>query len=147
MTTGQLIQQARKNAGLSQKQLGEKLGLSASMIGQWENDLRNPKIETLVRIAKALNVDYVLLLGSDEQIYHTRGYVSGVKDITDGLMLDFKRLGYTFSEQERTLVAEFRILTDEGKAKAIERVQELTEIPRYRLQDAPDEPQEPPEWE
>ena len=56
MTTGQLIQQARKKAGLSQKQLGEKLGLSASMIGQWENDLRNPKSKTLQRIATALNV-------------------------------------------------------------------------------------------
>lgn len=56
MTTGQLIQQARKKAGLSQKQLGQKLGLSASMIGQWENDLRNPKSKTLQRIATALNV-------------------------------------------------------------------------------------------
>ena len=56
MTTGQRIQQARKKAGLSQKQLGGKLGLSASMIGQWENDLRNPKMETLERIADALGV-------------------------------------------------------------------------------------------
>lgn len=66
MTTGQLIQQARKSAGLSQKQLGEKLGLSASMIGQWENDLRNPKYETIKRIASALNVGWRELI-SDEQ--------------------------------------------------------------------------------
>lgn len=65
MTTGQLIQQARKKAGLSQKQLGEKLGLSASMIGQWENDLRNPKHETLKRIAKALNVHILSLIDWD----------------------------------------------------------------------------------
>lgn len=63
MTTGQRIQQARKKAGLSQKQLGEKLGLSASMIGQWENDLRNPKRETLERIADALNVSVAYFLG------------------------------------------------------------------------------------
>lgn len=62
MTTGQLIQQARKSAGLSQKQLGEKLGLSASMIGQWENDLRNPKLETIQRIAAVLKVSVGYLL-------------------------------------------------------------------------------------
>lgn len=63
MTTGQRIQQARKKAGLSQKQLGEKLGLSASMIGQWENDLRNPKRETLVKIAHALEISAAYFLG------------------------------------------------------------------------------------
>lgn len=67
MTTGQCIQRARKNAGLSQKQLGEKLGLSASMIGQWENDLRNPKYETLKRIADALGVVWTELVSEDER--------------------------------------------------------------------------------
>lgn len=63
MTTGKRIQQARKNAKLSQKELGEKLGVSASMIGQYENDLRNPKTETLVKIANALNVNVSELYG------------------------------------------------------------------------------------
>ena len=71
MTTGQRIQQARKIAGLSQKQLGEKLGLSASMIGQWENDLRNPKIETLKRIADALDIGVSYLISGGEQVSQT----------------------------------------------------------------------------
>lgn len=142
MTTGQRIQQARKMAGLSQRELGEKMGLSASMIGQWENDLRNPKIETVTRIAKVLDVDPGLLLGNNEQMYHTSGYISGVRDVTDGLMLDFKRRGYTFSEQEQALVAGFNMLTEEGQAKAAERVKELTEIPRY--QKGPSQPTQAP---
>ena len=56
-TTGQRIQQARKAAGLSQKELGRKLGVSGSMVGQYENNLRNPKLETLQRIAGALSAD------------------------------------------------------------------------------------------
>ena len=56
MTTGQLIRIARKKAKLSQRELGEKLGVSGSMIGQYENNLRNPKRETLEKIAAALNV-------------------------------------------------------------------------------------------
>lgn len=57
MTTGQRIQQARKAANLSQRALGQKLGVSGSMIAQYENDLRNPKQETLQRMADVLEVD------------------------------------------------------------------------------------------
>lgn len=56
MTTGQRIQQSRKALGLSQKEFGAQLNVSGSMIGQYENDLRNPKRETLQRIADALDV-------------------------------------------------------------------------------------------
>ena len=56
MTTGQRIKAARKAVGMTQKELGDKLGLSFQSIAQWENDLRNPKMETLERIADALDV-------------------------------------------------------------------------------------------
>lgn len=83
MTTGQLIQQARKSAGLSQKQLGEKLGLSASMIGQWENDLRNPKYDTIKRIAAALCVEWTELVPEEQQgqtvIDHIKGKLAGLE--------------------------------------------------------------------
>lgn len=62
MTTGQRIKAARKAAGLTQKELGKKLGVAYQTFAQWENDLRNPKMETLERIADALDisVDYLL---------------------------------------------------------------------------------------
>ena len=61
MTTGQRIQQVRKAANLSQRELGRKLGISGSMIAQYENNLRNPKWETLQRMADVLgvNVDWL----------------------------------------------------------------------------------------
>lgn len=54
MTIGQKIKATRKNAGLTQKELAQKMGLSFQSIAQWENDLRKPKIETLKKIAAAL---------------------------------------------------------------------------------------------
>lgn len=54
MTIGQKIKATRKNAGLTQKELAQKMGLSFQSIAQWENDLRKPKIETLKKIAVAL---------------------------------------------------------------------------------------------
>lgn len=56
MTTGQRIKDARKRAGLTQKELGERLGIAYQTLAQWENDLRKPKHETLQRIADALDV-------------------------------------------------------------------------------------------
>ena len=56
MTTGQRIKAARKRIGLTQKELGDKLGISYQSIAQWENDLRKPKQETLIRISRALQV-------------------------------------------------------------------------------------------
>lgn len=56
MTTGRLIKAARKKAGITQKELGERLGIAYQSVAQWENDLRNPKHETLQRIANALGV-------------------------------------------------------------------------------------------
>lgn len=53
---GKRIRDFRKSANLTQKQLGEKIGVSGAMIGQYETGVRNPKRETLERIADALGV-------------------------------------------------------------------------------------------
>lgn len=63
MTIGEHIRELRKNAKLTQKELGQKLGVSASMIGQYENDLRNPKPSTISKIASALGVSASYLAG------------------------------------------------------------------------------------
>lgn len=137
MTTGQRIQRARKKAGLSQRQLGEKLGLSASMIGQWENDLRNPKVETLQRIADALLIRFEELL--DETSYLAGIHHGAEMEDWQNKLIDelWKRDGYSGSEYEVSLIDAFSKLNGTGQQEAIKRVEELTEIPRYRRQDAP----------
>lgn len=57
MTIGERIKKIRQEKGLSQKELGEKLGVSQQMIGQWETGKANPKIETLIKIAEALDCE------------------------------------------------------------------------------------------
>lgn len=56
MKIGENIRHARQKAGLTQKELGEKLGISQAAVGQFESDKANPKIETLMKIATALNI-------------------------------------------------------------------------------------------
>lgn len=76
MTIGERIQLVRRTAGFSQKELGERLGVSGSMIGQYENNLRRPKRETLEKIAKALNVSWEDLAGERafEYTYGRKAY-------------------------------------------------------------------------
>ena len=62
MTIGEKIKNARINAHLTQKQLGEKLGVSYVVVSQYENGKRNPKFTTLQKIADALEIDVGTLL-------------------------------------------------------------------------------------
>ena len=116
MTTGELIKAARKKAGMTQEELGSKLGVSGSSIAQWENDLRNPKLDTLQRIAAALGVPVQELISDweavdKEEFKRVFIYGEGIKDRIDAAL-------------DR--------LNDEGQEKAAERVEELTEIPKYQ---------------
>jgi len=62
MTVGQRIKEARKRAKLTQKELAGKLGLACPTIAQWERGLRNPKLETLQKIADVLGIDVLELI-------------------------------------------------------------------------------------
>lgn len=62
MAIGDNIRYYRRKLGISQKELGEKIGgTSQQQIGRWENGDKNPKIETQIKIAAALNVPVSLL--------------------------------------------------------------------------------------
>lgn len=63
MTIGQRIKAARLSAGLTQQELADKLAISFVGVSQWENDKRNPKRETLEKIAQVLGVSRMELEG------------------------------------------------------------------------------------
>ena len=56
------IADARKAAGLTQKQLGEKLGLPQSQISRIERSPDHTTVRTMKKIAKALGVDVSALI-------------------------------------------------------------------------------------
>lgn len=66
MTVGDRIRNARKSVGVTQQELANRLGISYVGISQWENNSRNPKIETIRRIAKALGVPMAYLMGDTD---------------------------------------------------------------------------------
>lgn len=66
MTTGTRIAQKRKELGLSQEQLGEKLSVSRQSIYKWESDAVLPEVEKLVALSKLFSVTVGWLLGVEE---------------------------------------------------------------------------------
>ena len=49
------VAERRKEAGLTQKQLANLLGLKRSSISKWENGASKPRAETLKKLADLLN--------------------------------------------------------------------------------------------
>ena len=62
MTLGQRIQQIRLEYGLSQEELAEKLEVSPSAVGMYEQGRREPSTGVLLRMSElfGVTVDYLL---------------------------------------------------------------------------------------
>jgi repressor LexA len=53
---GQNIRYLRKRAGISQKQIAEKLGVTQGSVSQWENEATEPDTRTIGQLAKVFSV-------------------------------------------------------------------------------------------
>lgn len=67
MTLADKLKEARKNAGLTQVELAEKLCVSRQAITKWESGKGIPDVENLKMISKVLNVSIDFLL-DDENV-------------------------------------------------------------------------------
>ncbi len=75
---GNRLKELRLNAGLSQKQLADKLWITKATVSYYELSERNPSPEILIKIAKVFHVTTDYLLGiEDKQKY------LDVSDLTD----------------------------------------------------------------
>ena len=70
MTLGEKIKEARKQCGLSQEQLAEKMSVSRSAIAKWENGLGLPNDESLKLLADyfGITIDELIPNKSNEEI-------------------------------------------------------------------------------
>lgn len=102
MKIGSNIKLYRKQKGLTQKQLAEKIGTTDSAITRYESDSREPSIETITKIAVALGVPVSKLIedntfnltdSDDETIDFYLDFIAGIPEIKP-LILIFKNKGY-----------------------------------------------------
>lgn len=65
MTIGKKILYLREVAGMKQKELADKAGITEATLSRYENDLRQPKSDILSKIASALDTTTDYLLGNE----------------------------------------------------------------------------------
>ena len=142
-SVGEIIKKLRIERGLTQKQLGELCEMADSAIRRYENGRANPKIETLQKIANALN-ENVSELRNDFQIFKDNivdesGILSSAKKadvLQNDLWAEFQKrkiiekLDITPDKQE--LLFEYNKLNKIGRNEAVKRVKDLTFNPEYR---------------
>ena len=63
MRSGDIIRDARLRAGLSQAELGERVGRDRAQIARWERHAVAPSLETLRELVRACGFDLSLELG------------------------------------------------------------------------------------
>lgn len=116
MTTGERIRNARKKAGLTQRELAEKLKISEQGISQWETGARNPKLGTIKEIADALDVPFKLLLSEDKE---ERSNPMSKNDDTTNLAALGAVLGTMGTNRGTMIVGEEKRDADKSCAKAL----------------------------
>lgn len=66
MTLGEQIQARRKDAGFSQEELGERLGVARQSVSKWESGSTVPELDKLIAMSKLFGVSVGSLLGLEE---------------------------------------------------------------------------------
>ena len=190
VTVGEKIRSSRIDAGLTQKELGDKMGVDSATVGKYERGILNQKKETIQKFAKALGVDYYTLdsesftvdkLSPTSALYKRMiGFIErqialgtitlqdvqeewdkaiqkqlkANREISEAELrnavplyseedlqrliekINWKSDEAARAEEEKRLLEKFRCLNKAGKKVAVERVEELTQIPKYQCKDA-----------
>ena len=150
MSIGNNIRNARKNQKMTLQQIADKMGCSQQNISQYETGKRKPKLETLQKLSKALDVplDNLLELGnnhtSEELMEIIEIYNEQQKELNKDNAIRHHLLIHHYDEMGRIgrdslfeILAHLKLLNEDGQTEASKRVEELTEIPRYTKPDEP----------
>ncbi len=86
-TIGTRIARLRRERGMTQEELGERLGVSAQAVSKWENDISCPDILALPALADLLGVSTDELLRGDPQPERASMRPEAEPVDVDGLML------------------------------------------------------------
>lgn len=100
-TIAKNLKKFRKEKNISQKELGELIGVKNNSISTWESGINAIDTETLCKICKILKVSLNDMVGIKEE------------------------------ETEKKIQKELNKLNEKGKAEAEKRIKELTYIPEY----------------
>lgn len=147
MTLAKKIKKVREAKGMTQKQVAALMGISQQAYGQYESGTREPKPETIKKIAKALECKPYDLYPDDLKedairFFIVRGLNASFSEDDPQLMEMYGRIQRKLDAEEakniiqyekslKNIGEDFSILNSAGKEEAAKRVHELTLLPEY----------------
>ena len=80
-TLGTMIAELRKQNGMTQLELAEKMGVTDKAVSKWERDLSCPDINSLPNLAQILGVSVEELMQTKKEAQVTQSKVSEILDL------------------------------------------------------------------
>jgi transcriptional regulator with XRE-family HTH domain len=80
-TLGMMIAELRKQKGMTQLELAEKMGVTDKAVSKWERDLSCPDINSLPNLAQILGVSVEELMQTKKEAQVTQSKVSEILDL------------------------------------------------------------------
>lgn len=115
------LRQLRKQAGLSQQELADKMQVTKQTISQYERNVRKPDYDTILFFCDLFNV--------------SADYLLGKADVTIRLLnsdeLEMLSGGNRLSDDEQLLIQTFKALNKQGKEKIIDYISDISENSKY----------------
>lgn len=142
--TGDLIKKFRLEKGLTQKQLGERCGINEANIRKYELGAQNPKMETLERIAKGLDIPVGRLFAHKiEFSWSSKMPESMGEHYKNLLVAAYDNLSDSGKSDAYKLLRAYSELNTTGQDEALKRTKELSKIEGYRKGDPNPDPDKP----
>lgn len=111
MEFSERLKKLRKNAGLTQVDVAEKLGISQPAYASWERGVKKPTQENLVKIAQILNVSIDYLVGNSEEKL----------DELDNIELLFRMNSKGLTDEEKEILKKELIVFMKERKKAFKK--------------------------
>lgn len=144
-TTGENIRVVRRQRGITQEELAKMTGLSTMSIRRYESGERIVTDETLIKIGNALQIEWqklkgLVCWGFDGDGFQVWAPPESETELNQIFADNISKHRSSRKKASDRINAALDKLNLTGQEKAVERVEELTEISRYQK-----EPQQPPQ--
>lgn len=107
MDFASILNQAMIDANITNYRLAKELSVHPSTVASWRSGITTPKYDMMLKIEDILKIALVM---------HDDGNPASC----------------SLSVPENELLAVFNVLNDNGQSVALERIKELSEIPKYK---------------
>ena len=115
-SVGAKLRKCRMNCGFSQQQVAKAIGVERSTYTCYENGRFQPKVETIMELAKIFRVNFVDLLPNE-------GNTAQLSEPDDENMIQI----FSLKKDEKNLIILYRSLNDEQKSEIFARTSDMVE--------------------